>query len=342
MQIVSRRSSFLWTLFGIVICAFGIVPSAWGQVTPLKSDDRVLFLGDANTKSGEQPNGYLSLLVAELKKTDTFKSVKIIGEGVNGDKVPDLESRLDKTLMNYRPTVVVVYIGVNDVWHAKSRRGTKKDVYEDGLRRIVKRIAETGARVILCTPATLGEKVDGTNELDEVLEEYCEISRKVAADSKSQLLDLRKLFIEFLKKKNLYNLEKGVLTTDGTHLTELGHRFVAEKMQEAIGATQTTVARKLRHFVAFKFKDDSKPEQVQEVIQAFAALPGKIDAIIEFEQGTDVSVEMKADGFTHAFLVTFANEKGREAYLPHPAHKEFGKIVGPHIDKVFVFDYWTK
>ena len=54
------------------------------------------------------------------------------------------------------------------------------------------------------------------------------------------------------------------------------------------------------------------------------------------------STEMKADGYTHAFLVTFADEKGREVYLPHPAHKEFGKLVGPHIDKVFVFDYWTK
>ncbi len=341
MQTLCRRS-FLWTTLSIAVWTLGIVPAVWGQVTPLKPDDRIIFLGDANTKSGEQPNGYLSLLEGELKKTDKFKNVKIIGQGVNGDKVPNLESRLEKDAINWKPTVVVIYIGVNDVWHIKSSKGTKKDIYEDGLRRIIKRINTAGARVILCTPATLGEKVDGTNPLDESLEEYCEISRKVAADTKSQLLDLRVLFIEFLKKKNLFNFEKGVLTTDGVHLTELGHRFVAEKMLEGIGATSSSDGRKLRHFVAFKFKDDAKPEQVEEVVKAFAALPGKIDTIIDFEKGTDVGVEMKANGFTHAFLVTFADEKGREAYLPHPAHQEFGKLVGPVLDKVFVFDYWTK
>ena len=77
-------------------------------------------------------------------------------------------------------------------------------------------------------------------------------------------------------------------------------------------------------------------------MDAFAALPGKIDAIVDFECGTDVSVEGKADGFTHGFLVTFRDEAGRAAYLPHPAHQEFVKLVGPHVDKVLVFDYWAQ
>ncbi|MCA9198571.1 MAG: Dabb family protein, partial [Planctomycetales bacterium] len=41
-------------------------------------------------------------------------------------------------------------------------------------------------------------------------------------------------------------------------------------------------------------------------------------------------------------LVTFADEKGREIYLPHPDHKEFGKLVGPRLADVLVFDYWSK
>ena len=75
---------------------------------------------------------------------------------------------------------------------------------------------------------------------------------------------------------------------------------------------------------------------------AFAALPKKIDAIKDFEWGTDVSVENKSAGFTHCFIVTFADEKGREVYLPHPAHKDFVKIVGPVLEDVLVVDYWTK
>jgi hypothetical protein len=78
------------------------------------------------------------------------------------------------------------------------------------------------------------------------------------------------------------------------------------------------------------------------VIDAFRALKGKIDVIKDFEYGTDVSTENRAQGFTHCFFVTFADDKGRDAYLPHPAHKEFGALVGPVLDKVLVVDYWVK
>jgi hypothetical protein len=98
----------------------------------------------------------------------------------------------------------------------------------------------------------------------------------------------------------------------------------------------------LRHFVLFKFKDDAPQEKVNEVVEAFQALPKKIDAILAFESGTDVSVENKAHGYTHGFLVTFRDEAGRAAYLPHPAHKAFGKLARPVLDRVLVFDYWAK
>jgi len=70
--------------------------------------------------------------------------------------------------------------------------------------------------------------------------------------------------------------------------------------------------------------------------------PDKVDAICDFEWGTDVSVENLQQGFTHCFFVTFRSEADRAKYLPHPAHKEFGTMLGPHLDKVLVVDYWTK
>lgn len=97
-----------------------------------------------------------------------------------------------------------------------------------------------------------------------------------------------------------------------------------------------------RHVVLFKFKDSATPAQVAEVIEAFRALKGKIDVIQDFEYGTDVSTENRAQGFTHCFFVTFKDDKGRDAYLPHPAHKAFGALVGPLLDKVLVVDYWSK
>lgn len=98
----------------------------------------------------------------------------------------------------------------------------------------------------------------------------------------------------------------------------------------------------LRHVVLLKFRDGTSAQQIRDIENAFCALPGKIDAICDFEWGTDVSVENLQDGFTHCFVVTFRNEAGRSEYLPHPAHKEFGEMLRPHLDKVLVVDYWTK
>lgn len=100
--------------------------------------------------------------------------------------------------------------------------------------------------------------------------------------------------------------------------------------------------RVLRHVVMFKFKDGTTDEQVKQIEEAFCALPGKVDAIYDLEWGTDVSVENVSQGFTHCFLVTFLSEADRAVYLPHPEHKAFGKLLGPHLEKVLVVDYWTQ
>lgn len=98
----------------------------------------------------------------------------------------------------------------------------------------------------------------------------------------------------------------------------------------------------LRHVVLFGFKPTATPGDIRRVEQAFAELPGKIDAILEFEWGTDVSVEGKAEGYTHCFFVTFRDEAARAVYLPHPDHAAFGAVLRPHLEKVLVLDYWTE
>jgi Stress responsive A/B Barrel Domain len=98
-------------------------------------------------------------------------------------------------------------------------------------------------------------------------------------------------------------------------------------------------ASPLRHVVCFKFKDDATQEQIQEIVTGFAALPKKIDGVTGFEWGTNNSPEGLAQGFTHCFVVTFKDAKARDAYLPHPAHKEFVAVLLPRLDKVFVVDY---
>ena len=97
----------------------------------------------------------------------------------------------------------------------------------------------------------------------------------------------------------------------------------------------------LRHVVLYKFKDDLKPQQVQEVVDTFAALPKKIDTIAVFAMGTNISQEGKSEGLTHCFVVTFHDVKGLEAYLVHPAHQAYVQVVKDRREKVVVFDYWV-
>ena len=104
-------------------------------------------------------------------------------------------------------------------------------------------------------------------------------------------------------------------------------------------AKGTSAEPGLRHVVLFKFKDAATPEQVRSIEEAFCALEDKVEVIQDFEWGADVGVEGLDQGFTHCFIVTFADEAGRDAYLPHPEHKAFGKLLGPHLDKVLVIDF---
>lgn len=94
-----------------------------------------------------------------------------------------------------------------------------------------------------------------------------------------------------------------------------------------------------RHVVLFKFKDSATTEQVKAIEAAFKALPSKINTVVDFEWGTNVSPEGKADGYTHCFLVTFKDKAGLDVYIPHDAHKEFGKLLRPQLDKVLVIDF---
>ena len=96
------------------------------------------------------------------------------------------------------------------------------------------------------------------------------------------------------------------------------------------------------HVVHFKFKADAKPEQIAKIETEFAALKGKIEVVQTLDWGTDISPEKLGDGFTHCWVLTFKNEKDRDAYLVHPAHKAFVEIVIPVIEKPLVVDFIPK
>jgi lysophospholipase L1-like esterase len=306
----------------------------------------VVFLGDSITEAGAGPGGYVSLLdqalngngpgsladgVAEAAK------YRIVGAGISGHRVPDLQARLDRDVLVHKPRLVVIYIGINDVWHSQSGRGTSVDDYRAGLLDIIGRIRGTGSDVLLCTPSVIGEKASGSNTLDKMLDEYSAISREVAKEAGVHLFDLRAAFVRELVIRNPQDEAANILTTDGVHLNDAGNQFVADCMQPEIASILE--GNTIRHVVLFAYKPTATVAEINKVSAAFAALADRIDTVKRFESGTNVSTEGLDDGLTHCYVLTFADIAGRDAYLVHPAHQEFVALAQPVIGKVIVADY---
>jgi len=174
----------------------------------------------------------VDLLRRELNKEQPHAAV--IPAGISGHKVPDLLARIDRDVINKKATVVFVYIGINDVWHSQTNSGTPIGEYGDGLRKIIRKLREAGAEVVLATPSVIGEKPKGKNPLDGMLEEYAAVSRKVAKEEQITLCDLRTTFLDYLRVFNPKGLEKGILTTDGVHLNKMGNLLVATEAAHAL------------------------------------------------------------------------------------------------------------
>ena len=109
-----------------------------------------------------------------------------------------------------------------------------------------------------------------------------------------------------------------------------------------IGSSPKKGKGKLRHVVGFKFKETVSSQEIQRVEDAFAGLKSKIPQIQAFEGGNNNRPEGLNKGCTHGFILTFNTEKDRDAYLVHPDHVEFGKLVKPVLADVFVIDFWNR
>lgn len=202
--------------------------------TQQKRTQRIVFFGDSITELGAQPGGYVSLIGDALKEKKS--GAEVIGAGVSGNKVPDLLARLDRDVLSHKPTTVFVYIGINDVWHyfLSVGKGTPIDEFDKDLRELTSKILKSGSRVVLCTPSVIGEQRHPGNPHDGMLDEYAEVTRRIAREMKVDLCDLREAFIRFEKEHNAENVREGILTKDGVHLTGEGNKLVADEMIKMI------------------------------------------------------------------------------------------------------------
>lgn len=205
------------------------------SVTRASKMKRILFFGDSITAAGLQYQGYILQIDALIKQQMPDTQYQLVGAGIGGNKVYDLYLRLEEDVISKSPNIVVIYIGINDVWHKQDyRTGTDEDRFEKFYRAIIKKLQYNGCKIVLCTPTVIGEKKHFENPLDEDLNKYANIVKLLANEFSLLLVDLRQAFLMYNETYNAKNIEQGVLTTDGVHLNAIGNALVANAIWEVI------------------------------------------------------------------------------------------------------------
>ncbi|MFM7358393.1 MAG: SGNH/GDSL hydrolase family protein [Sediminibacterium sp.] len=196
---------------------------------------KVIFFGDSITEAAVKPGGYIRLMDSIISAANLSSQYELIGAGISGNKVYDLYLRLEKDVISKKPDIVVIYVGVNDVWH-KATSGTGTDYAKFGsfYEALVNKLQEAGIQVIVCTPAVIGERTDFSNQQDGDLNLYSRWLRNFSITKKIPLVDLRNSFIQYNLANNPQNKESGILTTDRVHLNAKGNLLVASEIWKVI------------------------------------------------------------------------------------------------------------
>lgn len=220
---------YLQRFFILLLLAAGFI------CMTVQKKTRILFFGDSITQAGVQPGGYITLMNGMLKDKNLTDRYELVGAGIGGNKIYDLYLRADDDVLAKSPDVVVIWVGVNDVWHKASYgTGTDADKFEKFYTALIKKLQAKNIKVVLATPAAIGERTDFSNPQDGDLNYYAGVIRKLAQQNNCGLVDLRKAFLDYNVKSNMQNAEKGILTTDRVHLNEKGNNLVATQMMQAL------------------------------------------------------------------------------------------------------------
>lgn len=196
---------------------------------------RIVFFGDSITQMGMNKDGYIDKIKTALEKSGKTNQYHMIGAGVSGNKIYDLYLRIEEDVLDKKPNTVIIYEGVNDVWHKTSGTGTDLDKYEKFYVAVIKKLQAQHINLLLITPACIGEKKNNENAQDLDLNKYCDVIRKLATTYNCQLLDLRKMTQDYEHINNTEDKEEGLLTVDKVHLTDTGNQLLADALMKDLG-----------------------------------------------------------------------------------------------------------
>ena len=203
----------------------------------------IVFMGDSITDTHRQRDtelrpdalgmGYPLLIASSMGFRYPDKDLRFLNRGISADKVTNLLTRWKKDAIATSPDILVLMIGVNDVWHEfADGNGTDLDIFEDCYRMLLDMSYEANEdlKVILVEPYCLdGFGVVGPEWQKKLHLERRAIRRLAEEFMVDAVVPMQDIFDEALKKAGPEHW-----TRDGVHPQPAGHMLIADSVMKEL------------------------------------------------------------------------------------------------------------
>lgn len=192
----------------------------------------ILFQGDSITDVGRvrdianHMGGGYPLLVKGMMGYENPGKYVFWNRGISGNRVVDVYARIKLDIINLKPDVMSILIGVNDVWHDISREnGVDAEKYFKIYSMLIEeiKVALPNVQIMILEPFVL--KGSATEETWDIfrteVEKRAQKARMVAEKFGLTFIPLQEIFD---KAAELAAPE--VWTWDGVHPTTEGHELI--------------------------------------------------------------------------------------------------------------------
>lgn len=281
-------------LFAALLSTLGPLPA---QIA-IQPGDKVAFLGDSITESGQgHPGGYVQLVASGLAANGV--KIEVVGAGISGHKSNDMLARLERDVLSKKPQWMTLSCGVNDVWHGKN--GVPLDDYKKNITAIVDQATAAGIKVVILTATMIGE--DAAKPENVKLAGYNDFLRALAAAKKCPLADLNaemQAAVAAAKKEKPKPGNGNYLTTDGVHMAFAGDQMMALGVLKGVGLDAAQLAKAKETWldipdtIHLGARLGFTQRQVQRLEQVAAARKVDVDQLLHEELRAAVDALLKA------------------------------------------------
>lgn len=309
----------------------------------LKTGDRIVTLGDSITEAG----GYQAFIRKVLDRSYPDLKVDIINAGVSGNKSPDMRARLQRDVIDRKPTIVTISCGINDVWHSFSftpSRGVDLETYARLMTEMVRMLkTSTKAEIYVLTPTVIHENLNSPE--NRALEPYVQAVRDLARRESVHLVDLNETFNFVLHAAQSGGAPDFHPTSDGVHMKPSGDFLIGASILRALDVPMSLILEAAEPATPAIAADDSRIQYWGRWDMRSASTSGAITVntgstiLIRFE-GPNLTLHFSISHYTQGFPTLWLQVDDGEWRVVRPAEalavSPADLSPGPHVLRLVV------